>query len=191
MQAPDQVLLFSLRRGNGEEIELPVRPQRVEERGRVFGRLGVGVDDADVRWREIRTEVRYDPLTAAFLAVRETWDKSWFSLRMLGKMLTGEISLRQISGPVAIADYAGQSARLGMDYYLKFMALLSVSLGVFNLLPLPVLDGGHLLYHVAEVIRRAPLPERIMEMGQRIGLFMLLALMAFAFFNDIQRILTG
>ena len=110
---------------------------------------------------------------------------------MLGKMLKGEVSWRNPSGPVTIADYAGQTAKMGLDYYLKFMALVSVSLGVLNLLPVPVLDGGHLLYHILEVIKRGPLSERVMELGQQVGLAILLALMAFAFFNDINRLLSG
>jgi regulator of sigma E protease len=110
---------------------------------------------------------------------------------MLGKMVTGEVSWRNLSGPVTIADYAGQSARLGIDYYLKFMALVSISLGVLNLLPIPVLDGGHLMYHIIEVVRRRPLSERAMEIAQQIGLSILFVVMAFAFFNDMNRLFSG
>ena len=110
---------------------------------------------------------------------------------MLGKMVTGEVSWRNLSGPVTIADYAGQSARLGVDYYLKFMAQISISLGVLNLLPIPVLDGGHLMYHMIEVVRRRPLSERAMEIAQQIGLSILFVLMAFAFFNDMNRLFSG
>ena len=110
---------------------------------------------------------------------------------MLGKMVTGEVSWRNLSGPVTIADYAGQSARLGVDHYLKFMALISLSLGVLNLLPIPVLDGGHLMYHMIEVVRRRPLSERAMEIAQQIGLSILFVVMAFAFFNDLNRLFSG
>ena len=110
---------------------------------------------------------------------------------MIGKMITGEVSWRNISGPVTIADYAGQSARLGVDYYFKFLALVSISLAVLNLLPIPILDGGHLLYYVVEIITKAPLSERSMDIGQRIGLALLLMLMAFAFYNDIDRLISG
>jgi regulator of sigma E protease len=106
-------------------------------------------------------------------------------------MLTGELSWRNISGPVTIADYAGQSARLGFDYYLKFLALISISLGVLNLLPIPVLDGGHLLYYSLEAIRGGPLSERALEIGQQIGFGLLALLMAFALFNDITRLISG
>jgi regulator of sigma E protease len=110
---------------------------------------------------------------------------------MIGKMFTGEVSWRNISGPVTIADYAGQSAKLGADSYLKFMALVSISLGVLNLLPIPILDGGHLLYYLVEIVRRKPLSERAMEAGQQIGLALLIMLMAFAFYNDINRLFSG
>jgi len=135
--------------------------------------------------------VRYGFLAAGSKALAETWDKSVFSLVMLGKMVTGEVSWRNLSGPVTIADYAGQSARLGVDYYLKFMALISISLGVLNLLPIPVLDGGHLMYHMIEVVRRRPLSERAMEIAQQIGLSILFVVMAFAFFNDMNRLFSG
>ena len=183
-------LILTVRR-DGEVRSVEIRPEGVEERGKTVGRIGVKVAETPEMQREVRAIVRYDLLPAGTKALRETWDKSVFSLVMLGKMLTGEVSWRNLSGPVTIADYAGQSAKLGFDYYLKFMALLSVSLGVLNLLPIPVLDGGHLLYHMVEVIKRGPLSERVMEIGQQIGLSILLALMAFAFFNDIHRLLSG
>lgn len=185
-----KLLILTVRHG-GEVRSVEIRPEGFEERGKIVGRIGVKVAETPEMQREVRAVVRYDLLPAGAKALRETWDKSAFSLVMLGKMLTGEVSWRNLSGPVTIADYAGQSAKLGFDYYLKFMALLSVSLGVLNLLPIPVLDGGHLLYHMVEVIKRGPLSERVMEIGQQIGLSILLALMAFAFFNDIHRLLSG
>mgnify|MGYP001768089907 CR=1 FL=1 len=124
-------------------------------------------------------------------AVRETWEKSIFTLVMMGKMVLGEVSLKNISGPVTIAQYAGQSAKLGLDYYLQFMAMVSISLGVLNLLPIPVLDGGHLMYYMIEVVRRRPVSERAMELGQQVGLGILLVLMAFAFLNDLSRLFYG
>ena len=124
-------------------------------------------------------------------AVRQTWETSVLSLKMIGRMFTGEVSWKNLSGPVTIADYAGQTAQLGLSHYLKFVALISISLGVLNLLPIPVLDGGHLLYYTVEIIKGGPIPERIMEIGQQIGLVLLVMLMAFAFYNDINRLISG
>lgn len=176
---------------HGETLSLTVEPEAVLEGGRTVGRIGVAVADSGERQREIKTFVSYGFFAAGQKALQETWDKSLFSLVMLAKMLVGEVSWRNLSGPVTIADYAGQSAKLGIGYYLKFMALVSISLGVLNLLPIPVLDGGYLLYHVIEVVKRSPLSERAMEISQQIGVSILLALMAFAFFNDINRLLSG
>ncbi len=175
----------------GVLVMINVLPEAVSEQGKLVGKIGVAVDEPPTSRREIKTFVSYGLVAAAGKALKETWDQSVFSLEMMGKMLTGEVSWKNLSGPVTIADYAGQSARLGFDYYLKFMALLSVSLGVLNLLPIPVLDGGHLLYHMIEVVRRRPLSERVMEIGQRVGMSILFALMAFAFFNDLTRLFNG
>ena len=110
---------------------------------------------------------------------------------MLGKMLTGAVSWKNLSGPVTIADYAGKSAKFGWDAYVRFMALVSISLGILNLLPVPVLDGGHLLYYTIEAFRGKPLPEKIQELGLRFGLAILLTMMCFALFNDINRLLSN
>ena len=188
--APDQPLRLSILRDDAR-LEISVVPEGYGDRGARIGRIGVGVRDAGPSRDELTVTVRYDVLTALSKAVEETWEKSSFSLVMMGKMLTGEVSWRNLSGPVTIADYAGQSARMGIDYYLKFLALVSISLGILNLLPVPVLDGGHLMYHMIEIIKRGPVSERFMEIGQQIGLALLLLLMAFAFYNDINRLISG
>jgi regulator of sigma E protease len=188
--AAGRSLRLDLERGNANAT-VDVVPEAISERGRHVGKIGVAVAETPESKRELRTFVRYGFFEAGYRALLETWDKSVFSLVMMGKMLTGEVSWKNLSGPVTIADYAGQSARLGLDYYLKFMALVSISLGVLNLLPIPVLDGGHLLYHMIEVVRRRPLSERFMEIGQQIGMSILFALMAFAFFNDLTRLFNG
>ncbi|PKO87082.1 MAG: RIP metalloprotease RseP [Betaproteobacteria bacterium HGW-Betaproteobacteria-12] len=175
----------------GQRLSIEVMPETVSERGRKVGKIGVAVAETEEIRREVRTFVRYGFFAAGHKALVETWDKSVFSLVMLGKMLTGDVSWKNLSGPVTIADYAGQSARLGLDYYVKFMALVSISLGVLNLLPIPVLDGGHLMYHMIEVVRRRPLSERAMGIAQQIGISLLFALMAFAFFNDLNRLFSG
>ncbi len=183
-------LRLDIERAEGQAT-VEVVPDAVLERGRSIGKIGVAVAENLGARRELQTFVNYGFVEAGQRALIETWDKSVFSLIMMGKMLTGEVSWKNLSGPVTIADYAGQSARLGLDYYLKFMALVSISLGVLNLLPIPVLDGGHLLYHMIEVVRRRPLSERFMEIGQQIGMSILFALMAFAFFNDLTRLFNG
>jgi regulator of sigma E protease len=188
--SPGKPLLLDVLR-QGERTRIPVTPAVVDEDGREIGRMGAGVSNTGEARAQLMITVSYGPLSALSKAVAETWDKSAFTLLMIGKMITGEVSWRNISGPVTIADYAGQSARLGADYYLKFLALVSISLGVLNLLPIPILDGGHLLYYLVEIIKRGPVSERAMEIGQQIGLTLLLMLMAFAFYNDINRLFSG
>ena len=176
---------------HGQSVDVELVTDSVIEGGKEIGKIGVAVAENPDGERQVKTFVRYGFLAAGSKALVETWDKSVFTLVMMGKMLTGEVSWRNLSGPVTIADYAGQSARLGLDYYLKFMALVSISLGVLNLLPIPVLDGGHLMYHTIEVVRRRPLSERAMEVAQQFGLSILVVLMAFAFFNDLNRLFFG
>ena len=119
---------------------------------------------------------------------RKTWELSAFTVRMLGRILTGEASLKNISGPITMADFAGQSAQAGMLVFVGYLALISISLGVLNLLPVPLLDGGHLLYYFAEIIKGSPVSDRAFEVGQRIGMAMLAVLMALALFNDLSRL---
>jgi regulator of sigma E protease len=123
------------------------------------------------------------------LAVERTWDTALFSLRMLGRMVTGEASWKNLSGPVTIADYAGQTARLGVVAYLSFLALVSISLGVLNLLPIPMLDGGHLLYYLVEILKGSPPADWVVEWGQRAGIGVLVMLTALALYNDLTRLL--
>ncbi len=172
-------------------MSVEVIPEIANGRGPRVGMIGVAVADSGGAQRELSRFVRYGFVEAGRKALLETWDKSVFSLVMLGRMLTGEVSWKNLAGPVTIADYAGQSAKLGLDYYVKFMALVSISLGVLNLLPIPVLDGGHLMYHALEVVRRKPLSERAMEIAQQVGISLLFVLMAFAFFNDLNRLFSG
>lgn len=167
------------------EVVPDARPSdRPGEEGRTIGRIGAGVSNPVEM-----IEVRYGPLESVQRAVAHTWDMSAFSLRMLGKMFTGELSWRNLSGPVSIADYAGQSARVGWQAYASFLALISVSLGVLNLLPIPVLDGGHLVYYALEAARGRPLSERFLELTQKAGLAVIAAMMVVALFNDITRLI--
>ncbi len=188
--SPRKTLRFEILRGV-QRLNFEVTPTTFDEGGKTVGRIGVSVKEQGLSKSNLTVIQRYDPVSALGKAIRETWEQSVFSLVMIGKMISGEVSLRNLSGPVTIADYAGQSAKLGWDYYLKFLALVSVSLAVLNLLPVPILDGGHLLYYVVEIINRKPLSERSMEIGQQIGLALLLMLMAFALYNDIDRLISG
>jgi regulator of sigma E protease len=177
--------------GAGGERVVNVVPEASGKEGERIGRIGAGPKVDPAQLKDLMVEVHYGPLEAVGQAVKKTWDMSVFSLRMLGKMLTGDVSWRNLSGPVTIADYAGQAAQVGLAPYLAFLALISISLGVLNLLPIPLLDGGHLMYYAAEIVKGSPVSERVMELGQRVGLTVLLFLMAFAFYNDINRLVSG
>jgi regulator of sigma E protease len=185
---PGQPLVLDVQRG-GDALHIEVVPDsatsdRRDEAGKTVGRIGAGISS-----RIAMIEVRYDALEAMSRAAVQTWDMSLFSLRMLGKMVMGELSWRNLSGPVAIADYAGQSSRVGWYAYVAFLALISISLGVLNLLPIPVLDGGHLVYYGLEAIRGRPLSERFVELTQKAGLAIIGAMMVVALFNDLTRLI--
>lgn len=181
-QHPEQPLPLSVRRA-GQILTLDVVPTAETVEGKRIGRLNVQLGgDLDM------VEVRYGPWESLTRGVARTADTAWFSLKMMGRMVTGDVSWRNISGPVTIADYAGQTARLGLAAYIAYLALISISLGVLNLLPIPMLDGGHLLYYLIEIVRGSPPPERWLDIGQRAGLGLLAALMGLALFNDLSRL---
>lgn len=175
----------------GQRGELTVVPEAVDEAGQHIGRIGAGPQVDDAVLAALMTEVRYGPVDALWHGAVKTWDMSLFTLEMMGRMVLGQVSWKNLSGPLTIADYAGQSAALGWTSFVGFLALVSVSLGVLNLLPIPLLDGGHLMYYVAEVFTGRPVSERTMEIGSRIGMILLLLLMSFALFNDLQRLIGG
>ncbi len=179
-EAPQRDLQVVIER-DGRRQTLRMQPAAVQINGETIGRIGVDFRDL--------VEVRYGPVESVGLAVERTWDTAIFSLRMLGKMITGEASWRNLSGPVTIADYAGQTARIGMVAYLSFLALVSISLGVLNLLPIPMLDGGHLLYYLVEFLKGSPPADWIVEWGQRAGIGVLVMLTALALYNDLTRLL--
>lgn len=185
-----QVVTLTILR-NGEEIRLSATPDAVKVDDKIVGRLGIGpyIDPALVA--KLSITVRLGPIEAIGPTVAKVWDMTLFSLKMMGRMLTGDVSWKNLSGPVTIADYAGQSAMMGIVPFVNFLALISISLGVLNLLPIPVLDGGQLMYYMAEILKGSPVSERVMQIGQQVGLALLLGLTAFAFYNDIHRILTG
>lgn len=187
---PTAEIQLSVLRDN-QLVNLPITPESVNEGNTVVGRIGAmnRIDEAELD--KIVINVRYGPLDAVVKASEKTWETSIFSLKMLGSMVTGDVSWKGISGPVTIASYAGQSANVGWKAFLGFLALISISLGVLNLLPIPVLDGGHLMYYMVEIFKGSPVSESVMEAGQRIGLFLLGLLMVVAFYNDINRFFTG
>ncbi len=176
---------------DGHRGEVTLVPDAVEADGERIGRIGAGPQIDDALRASLMTELRYPPLAAFGQGIAKTWEMSVFTLEMMGRMLLGQVSWKNLSGPLTIADYAGQSATLGWISFVGFLALVSVSLGVLNLLPIPLLDGGHLMYYVAEVFTGRPVSERTMEIGSRIGMALLLLLMSFALFNDFQRLLGG
>ena len=186
-KAQQPMRLEVLRGADVLRIELvpEARPsERKGEEGLSVGRINAGISS-----QFEMVEVRYAGLEAVQRSVRQTWDMSVFSLRMIGKMITGELSWRNLSGPVSIADYAGQSARVGWFAYVSFLALISISLGVLNLLPIPVLDGGHLVYYGLEALRGRPLSERFIEITQKAGLAVIAVMMVLALFNDLTRLI--
>ena len=187
---PDQAVEVEVARGD-QQLAIRVTPDRVTENGKTFGRIGVKPRIDPVEVENLRIVVRHGPIESIPLAVTKVWDMSVFSLKMMGRMLTGDVSWKNLSGPITIADYAGQSAMLGWIPYVNFLALISISLGVLNLLPVPVLDGGQLMYYMAEILKGSPVSDRTMQIGQQVGLALLLGLTAFAFYNDIHRLLTG
>lgn len=186
--SPDKALNLTIER-DGVLEELTLTPSPVEVAGETIGRIGV----IETRSAEIADKanvtVRHGPLESFTRAIGRTWDMSALTLRMLGKLFVGQASLDNISGPISIAQYAGQSASIGLDHYINFIALISISLAVLNLLPVPILDGGHLVFFAAEAIRGKPLSERVHLLGQQLGMVMIGGLMFLAFYNDIWRLM--
>ena len=177
----------------GRRFVLRATPDEVFENGARIGRLGVEIPQGLVERESKRMmiTVRYGPVDALAKATQKVYDLSAFSVKMLGSMIVGDVSWKNLSGPITIADYAGQSAQAGWVTWLGFLALVSVSLGVLNLMPIPLLDGGHLVYYFAEIVKGSPVSERTMEIGQRLGIALLLGLTFFAFYNDLNRLFTG
>ncbi|MFN3594518.1 MAG: RIP metalloprotease RseP [Thiobacillaceae bacterium] len=174
----------------GQGLTVTLTPERVTEGGQSIGRIGAGPRIEPELFEALQTEVRYDPLPALWRSLQKTWELAVFSLEMLGRMAIGQVSLQNLSGPITIADYAGQTASAGLAPFISFLALISISLGVLNLLPVPILDGGHLLYYFAEIATGRPVSERIQAIGQRVGIVLIGFMMFFALYNDLFRLLS-
>ena len=191
---PGETAIFTLTRDR-REIELSVEIASVDEAGTRVGRIGVGpITEWPQETRDkldaLQTLQKFGPIDAGFRAVERTWDTTMLTLRLIGGMLTGEVSLRSVSGPITIADYAGDYARAGLRPFLSFLGLVSISLGIFNLLPIPILDGGQIVMQAAEWIRGGPLPERVLLIGQQLGILFFIVIFSFVFYNDLTRVLS-
>lgn len=175
-------------RRNGEQFNVAVTPLSSKSAdGQEIGMLGVSPTQA--AWPDnMRLQLEYGPIDSFSIAADKTWQLVAVSFKMIGKLFTGDVSVKNLSGPISIAQGAGSSANYGLVYFLGFLALISVNLGIINLLPLPVLDGGHLLYYFIEVITGKPVPEKVQEIGFRFGAAILLMLMSIALFNDFARL---
>ncbi len=171
---------------DGRTQMLSVTPESFSHNGQTIGRIYVYPKYAPVP-ADMFTRVQHGPVDAMGAAAGQTWGMSWLTLEMLYRMLRLEVSVKNLSGPITIAQYAGESARIGPEAFVLFLAIISISLGVLNLLPIPVLDGGHLLYFAIEAVIRRPVPERVLAIGQQIGLAMLAGLMFLAIYNDLAR----
>lgn len=187
---PDQTLVFDVQRGE-LLLNLSLQPKRVLEAGKSVGKIGAGPKINEADWQALSTQVSYGSFEAMSQSLRKTRETCVVSLKMLGKMILGEVSVKNLSGPITIADYAGQSAHMGIVAYLGFLALISISLGVLNLLPVPLLDGGHLLYYTVEWLKGSPVSEAAWEIGQKIGMALLGTMMIFALYNDLNRLISG
>ncbi len=188
---PETTLVLRVLR-DGQRVDLDLTPRSRTENGETFGFIGVRhrVDVPESVLDEMRVVERYGPVEGLVAAADKTWRMTWLTLRVLGKLVVGEASVRNLSGPITIADYAGKSARIGLEPFLAFLAIISISLGVLNLLPVPMLDGGHLLYYLVEVVKGSPVSEQTEIVGQKVGILLLFCLMSIAIYNDFLRLVS-
>jgi regulator of sigma E protease len=185
--AAGRELSIEVERG-GERTHIAAAVPRVMEGGRPVGRLGIMIEEGAQSWPPGLVEMRRSgPFEALGVGVQKTWEMSALTVQMLWRIVTGQVSPKNISGVVSIAEFAGISAYLGLTAYLAFLAIISVSLGVLNLMPVPLLDGGQVVYQMVEAVKGSPLSERAQLFGQQVGIALLVVLMSLAFYNDISR----
>ena len=184
---PNQRVEVLLVRDDGQ-IELFIDIGAIQTDGDRVGRIGASVRIPEDLYADMRAEQRYGLIDAWPAAISKTWEMVALTVRMVASMVTGDVSVKNISGPINIAQYAGYSASLGFVQFLSFLAIVSISLGILNLLPIPLLDGGQIFYQLLEAVKGSPLSERAQMIGQQMGVFFLLLLMSFAFYNDLARI---
>jgi regulator of sigma E protease len=171
----------------GQQLSVQVVPRLVEREGEQVGQLGVQLSSVGRYPEGLLRTVDYGPFGAIQRAVSETVETSVFVLESIGKLVVGELSPKNLSGPITIAKVAGDTAKSGFDNFIRFIAILSIMLGVMNLLPIPVLDGGHLVYYLIEVVKGSPVSDQVQLVGYKVGFFMLMGLMVFATYNDVMR----
>ncbi len=179
-----QELTFIVKR-NSQEVELSVTPLEEVDNGKTVGRIGLGPADTGVYPDEMKVVYQYPPLKAVPEAISKVWVNTKLMLSTFGKMLTGSVSVNKISGPITIAKYAGITASSGFSAFVSFLAVVSISLGLINLFPIPILDGGHLFNYLIEMVKGSPVSENFEMVGQRIGILILAMLMSVAIYNDI------
>jgi regulator of sigma E protease len=185
--APGRDISIEVERA-GERLRIVAPVPRVVEQGRAIGRLGIALVEGPRSYPPGLVQTRRDgPLDALAAGVAKTWEMSSLTVQMLWRIVTGQVSAKNISGPISIAEFAGISAYLGLSAFLAFLAIISVSLGVLNLMPVPLLDGGQVLYQLVEAVKGTPLSERAQLFGQQVGIALLVVLMSLAFYNDISR----
>jgi regulator of sigma E protease len=185
--APGRDISIEVER-KGERLRIVAPVPRVMEQGRAIGRLGITLQEGPRAWPPGLVEThRSGPIDALTGGVAKTWEMSSLTVQMLWRIVTGQVSAKNISGPISIAEFAGISAYLGLTAFLAFLAIISVSLGVLNLMPVPLLDGGQVVYQVVEAVKGTPLSERAQLVGQQVGIALLVVLMSLAFYNDISR----
>jgi len=185
--APGRDISIEVERG-GSRLSIVAAVARVMEQGRPVGRLGVMLAEGTRAWPPgLLAMRRSGPVDAMVLGAVKTWDMSSLTVQMLWRIVTGQVSAKNISGPISIAEFAGISAYLGLTAFISFLAIISVSLGVLNLMPVPLLDGGQIVYQLVEAVKGSPLSERAQNFGQQVGIALLVVLMSLAFYNDISR----